>query len=88
MNKDILHWARSYVSCQRNKISRHIKNPPKHIVVLEHFQHVHIDIVGPLPTINDYRYCLTMIDRFSRWPEVIPLNDIKVDTVAIGFYAT
>ena len=88
MNKDILSWARTCASCQRNKVSRHVKNPPKHITVPERFQHVHLDIIGPLPTIDNFRYCLTMIDRFSRWPEVVPIKDINADTIATGFYAT
>ena len=44
-----------------------------------------MDLVGPLPTNHGYTYLLTMIDRFSRWPEVIPLQDIRSDTVANAF---
>ena len=32
------------------------------------FPNLHINIVGPLPTANDYQYILTIIDRFTRWP--------------------
>jgi cleavage and polyadenylation specificity factor subunit 1 len=46
------------------------------------FLHVHVDIVGPLPTSAGYTYCLTAVDHFTGWPEVISVPDITVDTVA------
>ena len=34
-----------------------------------------MDLVGPLPPSNGFTHLLTVVDRFSRWPEAIPLND-------------
>lgn len=39
------------------------------------FYPVHLEIVGPLPPSRGYRYCLTLLDRFTQWPEVVPLAD-------------
>lgn len=89
MNKDIANFVKSCVNCQRSKISRHTVSPlgsfelPK-----SRFRHVHIDLVGPLPTSKGCRYLLTVIDRFSRWPEAIPLSDMTAKTVAEAFCGT
>ena len=49
------------------------------------FAHVHLDVVGPLPPSRGYRYLFTMVDRFSRWPEVILLMDIQVQPIVDAF---
>lgn len=87
MKKDILALARNCLHCQRAKIQRHNKVKPIHIDVPDNrFSHIHIDLIE-LPVVKGLRYCLTMIDRFSRWPEVIPLPDMTADTVATAFYS-
>ena len=46
---------------------------------------VHIDLVGPLPPSNGNAYLLPCIDRYTRWPEAIPISDMMPVTVARAF---
>ena len=39
------------------------------------FDHIHVDLVGPLPSFNGYTHILTVVDRFTQWPEALLLKD-------------
>ncbi|GBN05259.1 Retrovirus-related Pol polyprotein from transposon 412 [Araneus ventricosus] len=88
MKADVTLWARTCLQCQQAKVSRHTRSKLSDFVPPSaRFEHVHIDLVGPLPPSEGFRYCLTCVDRFSKWPEAFPLVDISATTIATAFYS-
>ena len=65
--------------CQRAKVNRLTKPAPGRFEVPARcFDHIHVDLVGPLPPSHGYTYLLTVVDRFMRWPEAIPLTEMDM----------
>jgi cleavage and polyadenylation specificity factor subunit 1 len=87
MARDINAWCRECQDCARAKVTRQpAANVEAIPVPAQRFTHVHVDLVGPLPTSREgFRYLFTMVDRSSRWLEAIPLRVMDAAACADAF---
>ncbi|KAA3674935.1 uncharacterized protein DEA37_0006915 [Paragonimus westermani] len=86
VNRDARTWADACIHCQRSKIQRHTHTTVESFAAHdERFHDVHVDLVGPLPPSGGYTYILTCVDRFTRWPEAIPIPNCSSEAVARAF---
>jgi len=83
-------WCKDCQQCAKGKVTRQEQAPVEPIPIPEKaYSHVHVDIVGPLPSSKEgHVYLLTMIDRTTRWPEVVPLKSMSAEVVADKFVDT
>jgi len=84
INRQVSRWVKYCVQCQRTKTNKHIVSPIIPFPTTERrFGHAHIDFVEPLPPSNGNKYLLTCIDRYTRWPEAWPLDNMSAHAVAV-----
>ena len=84
MYQEIVDFVKSCDSCQRSKHSRHqVSTPLNPLPVVNVFERVHLDIVGPLhKTTDGFEYILVCVDSFSRWVEAFPLRTQSASEIA------
>ena len=66
LRKQVGIWAKTCLRCQATEVHRHTTAPVDQVVpATRRFDHILVDIVGPLPPSQNYRYLLTVVDRFT-----------------------
>ncbi|GFU40312.1 retrovirus-related Pol polyprotein from transposon opus [Nephila pilipes] len=84
--KQVREWTTACIRCKKCKGIRHENSKfGEYQAPDERFSVVHIDFIGPLPLSEGMMYCLTCIDQFSCWMEVVPLLDIIAEIVGKHF---
>ena len=69
-------WARACHRCQQAKVTKHQRTPlSRPPTPTDRFAALHVDIVGPLPEFGGMKYIFTIVDRYTRYPEGIPMKD-------------
>jgi hypothetical protein len=84
MRRDVANYIRACTLCQQYKPSNlkpgGLMRP---IIVSEPWHTVGIDITGPLPTTRrGNRFILVVVDYFTKWVELFPLQSTKANLIA------
>jgi len=79
MKTQVKDFVRSCHKCQMYKVHRRAKPEIMKFGETKPLEHLHVDLVGPLSTSNGFGYLFTMIDRATRWFEVVPLKYGETD---------
>ena len=86
LRKDVSAFVKSCHPCQLAKQSRTVSPGIGQFDVPDkRFSFIHLDIVGPLPVSEGYKFLLTIYDRCSRWTEAYPLARDSSEEVCRAF---
>ena len=85
MAKQVRQWMHECVHCQCSKVVRHTQPPTQQILMpSSRFEHIHVDIIGLLPSSQGFTHLFTIVDRYLRWPKVIPIADTLASSLCMA----
>jgi len=80
INHDVRDWVNECPNCQKVKVKSHTRTPIARFPdPTQAFEELNIDLIGPLPPSREYRYILTITDRFTKGNFAIAIPDTKAD---------
>lgn len=86
MKNSVKEYCSSCDICLRCKLGKHIPVPLlRYPEVSRPFEHVHMDIVGPYPETEGFRYILAVVDALTKYLIAIPLKSQDSLEVARAF---
>ena len=87
MDKSVQAMVKACLACQKAKVSTYDERPLQPFSLPnERFDHIHLDFVGPLPPAKGgFKYMLTIIDRYSRYPLAVPVVSPTAGTLIQQF---
>lgn len=88
MNTDIKNYVKNCDICERNKITRHTKNPMQiKSTASRPFEKVYIGLVGEIsPTSEEgHKYIFTCICDLTKYAIAVPIKDSTALTIAQVF---
>ena len=63
LQKQIGIWSKQCIACQSSKIHTHVRAPLQMFNVPQRrFDHIHVDLVGPLPPSDGFTHLLIVVD--------------------------
>ena len=88
MYMEIKQYVLSCESCQRFNHRPGLRKAEmgQFEIPTDRFNFISLDILGPfIPSHKGNRYCLVIIDLFTRWPEAIPIPNQTTETITKAF---
>jgi hypothetical protein len=88
MYNEIKQYVTSCLECQANKTDKHSRHkaPLQPLPCDGIFKRIHVDLFGPLPEVNGFKYVLLVVDAFSKWPEAFPVKTLQGKEIAKILY--